>query len=1178
MGPELTAPGVVAVVVASGPTPWLDETLASLAGQDYPNLSVLVIDMGADDATLDRVATVLPEAHLARMPNGTGFADAANKGLEMVEQAAHVLICHDDVVLEPDAVQLLLEEAYRSNAGLTCPKFVMWDAPDRLASVGMGADRLGVVHQLVEPGELDQGQHDAAREVFVAPSGAVLVRTDLWRALGGFNPGAGRPGEDLDLCWRAQLAGARVVVAPQARARHLEARAKGLRRDSAGNPMAKRDEMSTASEQHRLRTLWTCYSARYLVLVVPVVVAFTFAESLWALSHRKAAREVLGPFAALVGSLRAPRLLWAARRRTQRLRRVTDRALWKVQSRGSARLRTLVRLRLERGHELAWAAARAAAVLEGRSTTEIPAGPGRNGQQAAHGTEELGGPRGLTTARVPEPERDGDEAREAEQGAEQGAQRVAERDTERDAEPVGLLEPARAKRPAPVGTALPQAARAGTTLAGASLARTTRTTRTTRTNWRVTAATACAVVLALFIGSRNILSQPLPLVGQLPFLSGGVGSWWHEWWSGLGPEGLGGSSFSPPGLLFMGLIGAVSFGSTNFALHVLVLGPLALGPLGIYFAARRFGSQRGRLAATVIYAALPIPYNALSQGHWAGLIGYAASPWLLGALCRLGGQAPYPFTHWDGAWARLISLGLLVALASSLVPAMFLLVPIIGLALLVGSFLTGRHQGGARFLFASLIATGVAFVGLAPWSVGLLRSSAALLGSPSGPAHALSVSQLLRLQTGPHGGGALGWAVVAAAAVPLFIGRSWRMAWAARLWVVAFTCLSLAWAGSRGWFPMPQLELVLAPAGAALALAVAVGAAAVEVDLSGYRFGWRQFAPAFGVLAVLAASLPFLSWVGEGQWGLATSGAEASFAFPPASQGGDYRVLWVGDVGTIPLAQQGTSGDMAFATSLDGLPLASQLWGPDNAGNAQLVAQDLHWAEGSETTALGHLLASLAVRYVVVPPGGAAANQADLPVVSALERQVDLAPVGTDSSYRVFANAAWVPLFSVLAGRGAAGEVPPQVLEPAWTTANKLQQLDLAAALELPVGGSDGRSFTVAARAPSLQVYGAVPDRSWQLRANGHVAAGTATLGGGTAWVLPLGDDDVALSRAGSLGQQLADVLLLLGWGVALSAAFHRLRARWGDQLTMASLELGPPSADVSEIDWSEVLDGQSVG
>ncbi len=627
----------------------------------------------------------------------------------------------------------------------------------------------------------------------------------------------------------------------------------------------------------------------------------------------------------------------------------------------------------------------------------------------------------------------------------------------------------------------------------------------------------------------------------------------------------------------MGLIGAGSFGSTNFALHVLVLGPLALGPLGIYFAARHFGSQRGRLAATVIYAALPVPYNALSQGHWAGLIGYAASPWLLGALFRLGGQAPYPFAHWDGAWARLISLGLLIALAASLAPAILLLVPIIALALLVGSLLTGPRRGGARFLVASLIATAMAFVGLLPWSAGLLRSSAAILGSPSGAGHALSVSQLLRLQSGHFGGGALGWAVIAAAAVPLFIGRSWRMAWAARLWVVAFTCLSLAWAGSRGWFPVPQLELLLAPAGAALALAVAVGAASVEVDLSGYRFGWRQFAPAFGVLAVVAASLPFLSWAGGGQWGLPASGAEAAFAFPPASQGGDYRVLWVGAVGTIPLAQQGKSGDVAFATSLDGLPLASQLWAPDDAGNAPLVAQDLNWAEGNETTELGQLLSSLAVRYVVVPVGGSA-DRADFPVINALARQVDLVPVGADSSYRVFSNAAWVPVFSVLAGNAPPVAVASQAGGPAWGTAYKLQQLDLAAAVALPVGGSDGRSFTVTARAPSPQVYGSVADRSWQLRANGQVLPGKATLGGGTAWVLPAGNDHVVLSRAGSLGQQLADVLLLLGWGVALSAALHRWRARWGDQLTMASLELGPPSADVSEIDWSEVLDGQSVG
>jgi hypothetical protein len=78
--------------------------------------------------------------------------------------------------------------------------------------------------------------------------------------------------------------------------------------------------------------------------------------------------------------------------------------------------------------------------------------------------------------------------------------------------------------------------------------------------------------------------------------------------------------------------------------------------------------------------------------------------------------------------------------------------------------------------------------------------------------------------------------------------------------------------------------------------------------------------------------------------------------------------------------------------------------------------------------------------------------------------------------------------------------------------------------------------------------------------------------------VLPVGQDAIVLSRTGSPGQRWADLLLLLGWGVALSAALHRLRTEWRDQLTLASLELGPPSAEVSEIDWSAVLDGQSVG
>ena len=110
------------------------------------------------------------------------------------------------------------------------PKLVSWDDPDRLLHVGMAVDKGGAVVDRVEPGEVDHGQHDAVRDVFLAPGGCTLVRADLFAELGGFDPDVFVMGEDLDLCWRAQIAGARVLVAPQARVRHLELLASGRRR------------------------------------------------------------------------------------------------------------------------------------------------------------------------------------------------------------------------------------------------------------------------------------------------------------------------------------------------------------------------------------------------------------------------------------------------------------------------------------------------------------------------------------------------------------------------------------------------------------------------------------------------------------------------------------------------------------------------------------------------------------------------------------------------------------------------------------------------------------------------------------------------------------------------------------------------------------------------------------
>src|SRR5262249_51900269 len=80
--PVQVVPPVVAVVVTNDPGPWLEETLNALADQDYPALSVLVVDNGSVDDPTARIAAAMPGAFVRRRPQsargGLGFSAAAN--------------------------------------------------------------------------------------------------------------------------------------------------------------------------------------------------------------------------------------------------------------------------------------------------------------------------------------------------------------------------------------------------------------------------------------------------------------------------------------------------------------------------------------------------------------------------------------------------------------------------------------------------------------------------------------------------------------------------------------------------------------------------------------------------------------------------------------------------------------------------------------------------------------------------------------------------------------------------------------------------------------------------------------------------------------------------------------------------------------------------------------------
>ena len=149
-------------------------------------------------------------------------------------------------------------------------------------------------------------------------------------------------------------------------------------------------------------------------------------------------------------------------------------------------------------------------------------------------------------------------------------------------------------------------------------------------------------------------------------------------------------------------------------------------------------------------------------------------------------------------------------------------------------------------LVAAVGASVVAFVLLLPWSASVLGSRSATLGSPrAGRPSRPRAAAPLRHRSGRSRRRSAG-PCSCVAALPLFIGRGWRLAWAARLWMVAMVFFWLTWAGLRGWIPALPAEVGLAPAAAALAGSAALGAVAFELDLPGYRFGWRQLAAGRG--------------------------------------------------------------------------------------------------------------------------------------------------------------------------------------------------------------------------------------------------------------------------------------------------------------------------------------------
>src|ERR687888_572910 len=208
--PRRKQPSVLVVLVVRDGEPWLRDCLRSLGRQTYPRLGVVAVDNGSTDGSVELLSRAVGSGRVIALGENRGLPAAvqAALGLDVASRADYVLILHDDVALEPDAVMRLVEVAERvDSVGVVGPKVVDWENPRVLRDVGSSTDRFGYPFSPLEEDELDQGQYDRVREVLFVSSCCMLVSRAAVQRAGPPDERFASSHEDLDFCWRIRLTG-----------------------------------------------------------------------------------------------------------------------------------------------------------------------------------------------------------------------------------------------------------------------------------------------------------------------------------------------------------------------------------------------------------------------------------------------------------------------------------------------------------------------------------------------------------------------------------------------------------------------------------------------------------------------------------------------------------------------------------------------------------------------------------------------------------------------------------------------------------------------------------------------------------------------------------------------------------------------------------------------------------
>ena len=205
----------------------LEQFLPSVVEHTPASAQIIVADNGSTDDSVAFLREHYSSIDIISLPKNYGFAEGYNRALEQVDSDYFVLLNSDVEVTAGWLEPLVATLTNDSSVAAVAPKLRSYGYRDQFEYAGASGgfiDFLGYPFcrgRILSTVEQDRGQYDSPREVFWASGAAFCCRADLFRILGGFDADFFAHMEEIDLCWRMQLAGYRIVVEPRSVVYHL---------------------------------------------------------------------------------------------------------------------------------------------------------------------------------------------------------------------------------------------------------------------------------------------------------------------------------------------------------------------------------------------------------------------------------------------------------------------------------------------------------------------------------------------------------------------------------------------------------------------------------------------------------------------------------------------------------------------------------------------------------------------------------------------------------------------------------------------------------------------------------------------------------------------------------------------------------------------------------------------